>query len=187
MGELSGDYRHCTSRASSLKTLFKPAFPLQVWCRGHAPFQPTPQETSPWGSESKSRWTPFNMLLNRPSEIPWASVAQPPILAPIDSFIESYHLLGGGHIPPLKSPSKGWKVHADPHATATVGKLLPAREALKPRRPGSVGQALPAPRAPPQDLLFRRPPFRLRSHRPRCGEPEILSLIGRKNRCRFGL
>ena len=53
--------------------------------------------------------TRLDVLLNSPSEIPLASVAQPPNLAPTDSFIETHHLLGGGTSPrhPPEKPREG--------------------------------------------------------------------------------
>ena len=98
-----------------------------------------------------------------------------PTLLPLTPSSRLTTSSAGAHLPatPLKSPAKGWKVHADPHATAPVGKLLPTWEALKPERPGSVGQALPNPRAQPQDLLFRRPPFQLKSRRPPVGNLKL--------------
>ena len=65
--------------------------------------EPTVRNVSDSHTEIRSTMLPVTRLdvrLNSPSEIPWASVAQPPILAPIHSFIETYNLHGGGHISP---------------------------------------------------------------------------------------
>ena len=163
--------------------------PLLKGARASSPQSPRPQAPSLSGSERKCRPTPFDVLLIRPSETPWASLAQPQPLAPTHFFTRPLNLPSRRQAPrtPRKAPIRGGKFTPNPHGHAQVGRLLPTRQALKPHRPRSGSQLPPTPRTWRQDLVLWRPAIRLRSRRPSCGDPEILSLLGGKKGSVFAL